>query len=35
MSNVAGDSFRDTIGTLDEDGKRKWVYPKKTIWMVL
>src|SRR5690554_1413062 len=29
MSNVAGDSFRDTIGTLDEDGKRKWVYPKK------
>src|SRR5690554_735394 len=29
MSNVADDSFRDTIGTVDEDGKRKWVYPKK------
>lgn len=22
-------SFRDTIGTIDEEGKRKWVYPKK------
>lgn len=22
-------NFRDTIGTLDEQGKRKWVYPKK------
>ena len=22
-------NFRDTIGTLDEEGKRKWVYPKK------
>lgn len=22
-------SFRDTIGTVDESGKRKWVYPKK------
>ncbi|TXF91035.1 4Fe-4S binding protein [Neolewinella aurantiaca] len=23
------DSFRDTIGTVDADGKRKWVFPKK------
>ncbi|MGB0391545.1 MAG: cytochrome c oxidase accessory protein CcoG [Salibacteraceae bacterium] len=22
-------TFRDSIGTLNEDGKRKWVYPKK------
>ena len=29
MSNVANESFRDTIGTVDEDGKRKWIYPKK------
>ncbi len=23
------ESFRDAIATVDEDGKRKWVYPKK------
>lgn len=23
------DTFRDTIGTLDDDGKRKFIYPKK------
>src|SRR5690554_422454 len=23
------ESFRDSIATVDEDGKRKWVYPKK------
>ncbi len=22
-------TFRDSIGTVDDDGKRKWVYPKK------
>lgn len=22
-------SFRDSLSTLDEDGKRKWIYPKK------
>jgi cytochrome c oxidase accessory protein FixG len=22
-------SFRDSIGTIDEDGKRKWIYPTK------
>jgi len=22
-------SFRDSIGTIDEEGKRKWIYPKK------
>lgn len=21
--------FRDSIGTINEDGKRAWVYPKK------
>ena len=23
------EAFRDTIGTINDDGKRKWVYPKK------
>ena len=23
------ETFRDSIGTLTEDGKRAWVYPKK------
>ncbi|NCS88397.1 MAG: cytochrome c oxidase accessory protein CcoG [Ignavibacteria bacterium CG2_30_36_16] len=23
------DSFRDSIATVDEEGKRKWIYPKK------
>ncbi len=23
------DAYRDTIGTVDEDGHRKWVYPRK------
>jgi cytochrome c oxidase accessory protein FixG len=23
------ESFRDTIGTITEEGKRKWIYPKK------
>jgi cytochrome c oxidase accessory protein FixG len=23
------DSFRDSIGTIDEEGKRKWLFPKK------
>ncbi|MFN4763313.1 cytochrome c oxidase accessory protein CcoG [Gillisia sp. Q332] len=25
----ANENFRDTIGTLDDEGKRKWVFPKK------
>lgn len=25
----ADENFRDTIGTLNEEGKREWVYPKK------
>lgn len=29
MSKVADDSFRDSIGTIDKEGKRAWVYPKK------
>lgn len=27
--NKGKEDFRDTIGTVDADGKRKWVYPKK------
>ena len=23
------ESFRDSIGTINSDGKRKWIYPKK------
>lgn len=29
MSENAGQTFRDTIGTLDEKGKRKFIFPKK------
>ena len=29
MSNEDSNSFRDRLGTVDEDGKRIWVYPKK------
>lgn len=29
MEPSDNESFRDTIGTLTEDGKRAWVYPKK------
>ena len=29
METHKNESFRDTIGTLTEDGKRAWVYPKK------
>ncbi len=29
METPENESFRDTIGTLSEDGKRAWVYPKK------
>lgn len=29
MGKVADDSFRDSIGTIDKEGKRAWVYPKK------
>ena len=29
MSKEIDDSFRDSIGTINEDGKRKWIYPKK------
>jgi len=29
MSKEFEDSFRDSIGTIDQDGKRKWVFPKK------
>lgn len=29
MSKEIDDSFRDSIGTINDDGKRKWIYPKK------
>ena len=29
MSDFQDDSFRDSISTITEDGKRAWVYPKK------
>lgn len=29
MSNLRDDSFRDSISTVDKQGKRVWVYPKK------
>ncbi len=29
MAAQMDEGFRDTIGTIDEDGKRSWLYPKK------
>ena len=29
MDTQENESFRDSIGTIDEEGKRSWVYPKK------
>ena len=29
MINLPDDAFRDTIGTMDKDGVRKFIYPKK------
>ncbi|KVV15152.1 cytochrome c oxidase accessory protein CcoG [Flavobacterium sp. TAB 87] len=29
MSNLPDEAFRDTIGTLDSEGKRKYIFPKK------
>lgn len=29
MSTEKDDSFRDSIGTIDKEGKRQWVFPKK------
>lgn len=29
MAEQGQDNFRDTMGTLDKDGKRAWVFPKK------
>ncbi|CEN40645.1 cytochrome c oxidase accessory protein CcoG [Capnocytophaga cynodegmi] len=29
MAQQGKDVFRDSIGTIDEEGKRAWVYPKK------
>ncbi|MES2748323.1 MAG: cytochrome c oxidase accessory protein CcoG [Bacteroidota bacterium] len=29
MSNLPDEAFRDTIGTIDEEGHRKFIFPKK------
>lgn len=29
LTELESDAFRDSIGTLDEQGARKWIYPKK------
>ncbi|MDR2221308.1 MAG: cytochrome c oxidase accessory protein CcoG [Flavobacteriaceae bacterium] len=29
MTTERDESFRDSIGTIDKDGKRAWIYPKK------
>jgi cytochrome c oxidase accessory protein FixG len=29
LNSVANEDFRDTIATVDEEGKRIWIYPKK------
>lgn len=29
LAELESDAFRDSIGTIDEYGNRKWVYPKK------
>lgn len=29
LAELESDAFRDSIGTIDEHGNRKWVYPKK------
>jgi len=29
METPANEVFRDSIGTINEDGKRNWIYPKK------
>ncbi|RZV60065.1 MAG: cytochrome c oxidase accessory protein CcoG, partial [Flavobacteriaceae bacterium] len=29
MEAPPNETFRDSIGTIDEEGKRSWIYPKK------
>jgi cytochrome c oxidase accessory protein FixG len=29
MENLENENFRDTIGTINEEGKRSWIFPKK------
>jgi cytochrome c oxidase accessory protein FixG len=31
MSYLPDESFRDSIGTIDQDGKRKFIFPKKPV----
>jgi hypothetical protein len=35
MSKLKDEAFRDTIGTIDQEGKRKFIFPKKTFRKVL
>ncbi|SUX45112.1 Uncharacterised protein [Chryseobacterium indoltheticum] len=29
ISGSDGEAFRDSVGTMDDTGKRKWVFPRK------
>ena len=31
MANQEKDNFRDSIGTIREDGKRAWVFPRNPV----
>ncbi|MEY2701602.1 MAG: putative cytochrome cbb3 oxidase maturation protein CcoG, partial [Bacteroidota bacterium] len=31
MSNLPNDNFRDTIATIDKEGKRNFIFPKKPV----
>jgi cytochrome c oxidase accessory protein FixG len=31
VDNSANENFRDSLGTMDQEGKRSWVYPKKPV----
>ncbi len=31
MSSKSNESFRDSIGTIEKDGKRHWIFPKRPI----
>ena len=31
MASQDQEHFRDSIGTINEEGKRSWVYPKKPV----
>jgi hypothetical protein len=35
MSKLPDEAFRDTIGTIDDEGKRKFIFPKKAVGKIL